>query len=496
MPGLKKILKWTMQQTEENPEGAGASSPLTDEKKAWLSEAMDAMCLNETQRLKDLVEIIEASPNTAKLDSDNIEHDTNTLSGLLTSLTASELLKLQKASLEELTERLEQIDNARFFALNHGGNGKLPLIMNIMSNGNDNELRWRAADVFAAVTQNNPEVQTRAMDLGALTLVMNIIIEEKIAEKVKLKAFLALSCLIRGTSNVSLKHFVEEGGIALIRRILSDVSNNKGAAKLQRKSLFLLQYICVSAPEYCTNVADDDALLSRLVNFCGSKDATISDMGLQVLTSLSSYYNVAKFLAGEDSSAKQILESLQTRFNATPDEEKEWVEEPLKLCKKLLVVANSGVPLNESVPQAIDSSSLKEEPMKAITDKTAIPELNGAMNSAVRGLLDGKGTDGKYTVSIPTSASSTIGMSYGPQLQAWCSQKVSQWEAEVADASIKAKSASLHRKGLDTREKLDSWMNQQCSKALEKKKQQRLVAASKSVETKQVNSGVKFHGGK
>ena len=39
---------------------------------------------------------------------------------------------MRESGLEELVDRLCQIDNAKYFSLNHGGTGKLPLLMKYM----------------------------------------------------------------------------------------------------------------------------------------------------------------------------------------------------------------------------------------------------------------------------------------------------------------------------------------------------------------------------
>eukprot|EP00941_MAST-03F_sp_MAST-3F-sp1_P001948 g1948.t1 len=361
MPGLKKILQWSMKQTSDQQDDNSPTenvAPLSKDDQAWLSEAMEAFCLNETQRLKDLVQILECKPslndvnNAADVAESVASHDPNrevkteTLTELLADLNYAELLKLQLASLVELGERLEQIDNARFFALNHGGSGgKLPLLVSLIKDRQEDEIRWRAADVLAAVVQNNPQVQARAVELGVLDFCMNMVSDASVSDQLRLKSFLCVSCLIRSTTDVFVKAFLHRGGLTLLRKSITNTNNETSEAKkLLKKSLFLLQYITLTVPECRSDVANDQVLFVELVKITGGNNVSLSDMALHTLGSLCKDPAGAKALHAEDiSHAKATLTQVRKQLENVPKEEAEYVEDTLKLVKKLLVVAAIGV---------------------------------------------------------------------------------------------------------------------------------------------------------
>lgn len=68
---------------------------------------------------------------------------------IIASADATQLLRLKERALDDLVERIEQIDNAKFFACGHGGTGKLPLLLSLMQDPAPS-IRWRAAEVLVS----------------------------------------------------------------------------------------------------------------------------------------------------------------------------------------------------------------------------------------------------------------------------------------------------------------------------------------------------------
>lgn len=502
MPGLKKILNWSLKQTGEHAQDVAPAKPMSDEDRAWLNEAMSAVCLNETQRLKDLVEIVEYSlsdeapttPATAVSESEE------TIADLLPTLKPEELLKLKVSSLEELAERLEQIDNAKFFALNHGGSGKLPLLLELMRSAED-EIRWRAAALFATVCQNNGEVQAKAMELGAMRSVMVLAAAAGTSAQCQVKAFSALSCLLRSAdaAEESAKAFLSAGGLALLRGALA--APGEQGARLRRKASFFVQYLCSAVPEARAAIAADDVLVSLVVATAGDDDVIARDTALQALGALCvSREGAAAFAAGS-ATFRPALEAARARLEAVPEDEKEYVEDLRKLCVELLRVSADGKPVaaidgvasgteptGGNVPMAAETTRTAPA-VAALSDRAAVPEeLRDAARRAVEGLLAGRGDGGAYTVSVPTSAAGSLGQTYGPQIAAWRRDKTLQWERNDVDCKLRVR-------GIDTRERLEAWMDRQCEKALQKKALERDSAAAARVGNARssVTSAPNFH---
>lgn len=55
------------------------------------------------------------------------------------------------------------------------------------------ELQWRAADVLAVVSQNNPYSQKALTEMGVITILLQLVDNDP-ADQVKIKALYALSC--------------------------------------------------------------------------------------------------------------------------------------------------------------------------------------------------------------------------------------------------------------------------------------------------------------
>jgi len=280
---LKAILKWSLkQQQEENVgvDGGGSKESevkeMSKERKKWLKGALDQFVMDETRRINDIVTVLEYDPpmketavsetpktkvSGAPACSENVgagivtrgetspgdgvdddESDGDELENKLKTATKTDILKLKENCLDELLDRLAQIDNAKFFAVSHGGSGKLELLLQYMKE-EDNwgaypSLRWRAAEAFATIVQNNPLPQARAIDIGCIQFFVRRLRSES-NEKVLTKMFYALSCLVRGElSDRALHAFGEEGGLDLVEELLK-----RYAGRLGKKVLFFLMWV-------------------------------------------------------------------------------------------------------------------------------------------------------------------------------------------------------------------------------------------------------------
>ena len=282
---LKSILKWSLkQQQSEKDTNDDDVKPMTEERKKWLREALDSIVLNETKRIQDIVTVLEYEPS-GEMSTKEEESEDDELLSRLRKASTSELLKMRESGLEELVDRLCQIDNAKYFSLNHGGTGKLPLLMKYMK-VEDASLRWRAADVFATVVQNNPEPQEKAIELGILNFIMKQLKEEKDL-KVRTKLFYVMSSVLRGEKvNVSaFKSFTSAGGFDMLKSLISN-HEKKESSRLCKKALFFSLWIFNMMPRLRKQFADPD-LVRVILNLANqSEDVDMSEKSLQVLLEL------------------------------------------------------------------------------------------------------------------------------------------------------------------------------------------------------------------
>lgn len=283
---LKSILKWSLkqQQSEKDTNDKDDVKPMTEERKKWLREALDSIVLNETKRIQDIVTVLEYEPS-GEMSTKEEESEDDELLSRLRKASTSELLKMRESGLEELVDRLCQIDNAKYFSLNHGGTGKLPLLMKYMK-VEDASLRWRAADVFATVVQNNPEPQEKAIELGILNFIMKQLKEEKDL-KVRTKLFYVMSSVLRGEKvNVSaFKSFASAGGFNMLKSLISS-HEKKESSRLCKKALFFSLWIFNMMPRLRKQFADPDLVRVILSLANQSEDVDMSEKSLQVLLEL------------------------------------------------------------------------------------------------------------------------------------------------------------------------------------------------------------------
>jgi hsp70-interacting protein len=280
---LKSILNWSLKQQDGTT--SDDVKPMSEDRKKWLAEALDSIVMNETKRIQDIVRILEYSTSSSSSSKVKEEDDDELLSKTLEKASKLELVKMRENGLDELIDRLCQIDNAKYFSLNHGGKGKLPLLMEYMKHEHAS-LRWRAADVFATVVQNNPEPQARAIELGILNFIMNQFKSEKDI-KVQTKLFYALSSVLRGDKvNLSaFKSFTNAGGFTMLKSLISKKTtvDNK---KLCKKAMFFSLWIFNVMPALRKEFADPNLVRSILTHANQSEDVDLSEKSLQVLLEL------------------------------------------------------------------------------------------------------------------------------------------------------------------------------------------------------------------
>lgn len=60
-------------------------------------------------------------------------------------------------------------------------------------NSNHSSLRWRAADIIAELTQNNPYCQEKVLEAGLMPMLLNMVDTDP-SEQSRIKALYALSC--------------------------------------------------------------------------------------------------------------------------------------------------------------------------------------------------------------------------------------------------------------------------------------------------------------
>merc|ERR1712173_416664 len=117
----------------------------------------------------------------------------------LNNIPVANLLQIKVDALRELSERVEQIDNATYFACGAGGSGELPLLFDLLKNG-ATPLQAEACDVLKVILQNNPKCQAKALKIGGMNALL-LVTQTHTKMEMRVKAFSCLSALLRFCGN-------------------------------------------------------------------------------------------------------------------------------------------------------------------------------------------------------------------------------------------------------------------------------------------------------
>lgn len=185
------ILKWSLSQTdgftnetarENDTDTKTAAEPMSEERRDFLMKAMKQYIVNETERINDIIQILKyksagtTAPNTYTGDTTmksyheviktavdvKVNGGQPDIASMLSAVPAQALNEMKIDALLELQERVEQMDNACFFACTCNGSGEIELVLDLMLKHPSWRVRIESARVLSTVLQNNATAQTRA----------------------------------------------------------------------------------------------------------------------------------------------------------------------------------------------------------------------------------------------------------------------------------------------------------------------------------------------
>ena len=186
------LMRWSMQHDDGTKPTDMKFSEMSGKDKAWLEKVMKECVIDEVELMAQAVAVLRGAP-PAEAYAEASEEIRARVDAIVPE--SEEALEFQADMLEDLQERVEQIDNARTF-VKIGG---LQPILDVLREGDDGAgLRWRAATVLASIFQNNPPTQDAGLACGAMAQLGGLVRRSSgQSDKVRLKAFNALSCLVR-----------------------------------------------------------------------------------------------------------------------------------------------------------------------------------------------------------------------------------------------------------------------------------------------------------
>jgi len=374
----KALLKWSLSQTD-GTSGPSTAMPMSDEKRKFLAAAMESYVLDETKRMQDIVTILKyeksvpigsssdsvvdtetqppkpspvPTPSTAcTLSYSQIvegavaarlsqkKKETTFIVDNLKDVPAAQLPKIKVDALCELSERVEQIDNAIFFACGAGGSGELPLLFALLKDGST-PLQAEVCNVLKIILQNNPKCQEKALKIGGMNVLL-LVTQTHSEIEMRVNAFSCLSALLRYRNAVPVLAFANAGGL---EKCVMPALTNKDAPRLQKKALFFLQYAVNADTSFPSKRFVASGIVQTLGAMLASKDDDIVEQSAIILESLlhnsEGFETNIKRLQDPTLKVREHVQAQLLSISAKPAEEREYYEEMENLLKRLQTILN------------------------------------------------------------------------------------------------------------------------------------------------------------
>lgn len=266
-PMWNAILRWSLSQTD--PAAGGAPPPeMSEEDRAFLDKVFKSMVVDVVGRLKRDVMVLNvpeskeglrraaealrgggAGQEGGREDDDDEEDDGAAARAAEAAKAAesatddevSEMVVAQKAAaLREVAELCENLD----LALDFCKIGGLPPVLAALGSRHE-PLPELAAGVLANMAQNNPPVQDRLLEAGALAAMLGVAAAEGAGSGPGAlnKALLAVSALVDHHEE-AMRRFVGEGGVAMLARLAAAGR----PPRVRRKALVVARKVASQRP--------------------------------------------------------------------------------------------------------------------------------------------------------------------------------------------------------------------------------------------------------
>ncbi|KAM6562675.1 hypothetical protein CsatB_022673 [Cannabis sativa] len=243
----------------------------------------------------DPAKLEESAKDVQQLPQDEIKKRQSELKELIQNLhmpSDAELMKIaindlsnsslsledRHRALQELLVLVEPIHNANDLSKIGG----LAVVIQEL-NHVDPDTRTLAAWILGKSSQNNPEVQSKVLELGALSRLMKMVKSDGVEEANK--GLYAVSALIRNNL-VGQELFFAEAGVQLLQDILS---NSTTDIRLQKKAVFLVGDLAVAADlevEKHGSFFRNGILLKSVVDLTSSSDLDLKEKALLAIKSV------------------------------------------------------------------------------------------------------------------------------------------------------------------------------------------------------------------
>jgi len=327
------LLKWSLTHTDGTQ--PSEVSEMSIEKREWLQRVMEELTYDEVERIKGVVESLKAVVDS----SEPVNEDK---------------LGEMEGMLEDLVDTVENIDNAKSFALVGG----FPPLVKAMADKEQIGLASKAIEVLSALVQNHPYCQDEAMKFDVIPLLCSWIEQgvgpdtPTVLTKIAVKALSAVSSLVRGYKPGETYFKKKCGGIALLLRCISATLN----PRMQRKALFMLRAVYLKdkpgtvlaatngLPSKLEGQPRQPGLFEVLCKMCGSDDIDLRENAFAACDEMLGHFPNSLLHFNQQSPTLQDVASRRMKEIRDMEKDKrEQFEEELKTCLTILMRCKKGL---------------------------------------------------------------------------------------------------------------------------------------------------------
>lgn len=292
------LLKWSLQ----HHDGTSPSTPeaMNAEDVEFLTKVMDSVVDEGTQMRKILLSLCKyltvcAGTTSAMATQLAAQIDSLSKGNPPPAPTTDELLGL----LDELRDIVEQIDFAGSFIKMNG----LPFLLNAtLSNPVPAAVRSQCLKIIATLAQNNPPVQSAALELGALSDLTTICED---SPELMPSALQALSAVIRGHHGCEEKFMSDRRSVPLLIAALD-------TDKAKHRSLLLLRSLLTDDTATESRVTSFATAFATIINIAHNDD---DETAIGIIMGV-----LSKFPSTMFSYAEAIKEAARSKITANADE--------------------------------------------------------------------------------------------------------------------------------------------------------------------------------
>lgn len=321
------LMKWSMKYSDGTT--PSEFTEISEEKKKFLEKVMQEGVVDETERVRDILRILDGEDPRVVFAKKSDDEDAEAAAEQEEKATEEELDEYKEALLDELLTRIDQIDNAMNFVKMNG----LATMIALMKENDRAATRALAAEVSSVVVQNNPFCQDAAVKIGLLEVLCELARNDK-DTTCKVKALLAISCLVRH-HEAAEERFLSEtcNGLEVLESFLAHETD----LRLQRKSLFFLRYLVRQSTAVSALVHKTDSVyVASATRFIFSDDVDLCESSLEALTELAGLgADFSSLLKKPELELESKLTQRIKQINALEGEEKEYLSEARRMAEDL-----------------------------------------------------------------------------------------------------------------------------------------------------------------